>query len=141
MGFIKDAERIFLDSFSEKTMVLEEKNQNNIHCISVNVPAPCVSSAKVGCFILVRHENMLQKEIFCCCFCDLQSFQENGRVSLVLPGSLMQFDKEIKEIVRIEKARFLANQRFSRIFSNIEIGHVFANKANLKKLIVRTKIS
>ena len=79
--------------------------------------------------------------MFCCCFCDLQSFQESGRVSLVLPGSLMQFDKEIKEIVRIEKARFLANQRFSRIFSNIEIGHVFANKANLKKLIVRTKIS
>ena len=53
----------------------------------------------------------------------------------------MQFDKEIKEIVRIEKARFLANQRFSRIFSNIELGHVFANKANLKKVIVRTKIS
>ena len=79
--------------------------------------------------------------MFCCCFCDLQSFQGNGRVSLVLPGSLMQFDKEIKEIVRIEKARFLANQRFSRIFSNIELGHVFANKANLKKLIVRTKIS
>ena len=67
-------------------------------------------------------------------------FQEGGRVSLVLPGSLLQFDKEIKEIVRIEKARFLADQRFSRIFSNIEIGHVFANKANLKKLIVRTKI-
>ena len=53
----------------------------------------------------------------------------------------MQFDKKIKEIVRIEKARFLANQRFSRIFSNIELGHVFANKANVKKLIVTTKIS
>ena len=51
VGFIKDAERIFSDSFSEKTMVLEEKNQNNIHCISVNVPTICVSSAKVGCFI------------------------------------------------------------------------------------------
>ena len=53
----------------------------------------------------------------------------------------MQFDKEIKEIVRIEKARFLANQRFSRVFSDIELGHVFANNANLKKLIVRTRIS
>ena len=51
VGFIKDAERIFSDSFSEKTMVLEEKNQNNIHCISVNEPTICVSSAKVGCFI------------------------------------------------------------------------------------------
>ena len=85
-------------------------------------------------FILVHHENMLQKEIFCCCFCDLQSFQENGRVSLVLPGSLMKFDEEIKEIIRIEKARFLANQRFSQIFANIELGHVFANNANLKKI-------
>ena len=53
----------------------------------------------------------------------------------------MKFDKEIKEIIRIEKARFLANQRFSHVFSNIELGHVFANNANLKKLIVRTRIS
>ena len=68
-------------------------------------------------------------------------FQENGRLSLVLPGSLMKFDKEIKEIIRIEKARFLANQCFSQIFSDIELGHVFANNANLKKLSVRTKIS
>ena len=51
VGFINVAERIFSDSFSEKTMVLEEKNQNNIHCISVNEPTNCVSSAKVGCFI------------------------------------------------------------------------------------------
>ena len=68
-------------------------------------------------------------------------FQENGRVNLVLPGSLMQFNKEIKEIFRREKARFLANKRFSHIFSNIDLGHVFANNANLKKLIVRTKVS
>ena len=68
-------------------------------------------------------------------------FQEDGRVNLVLPGSLMQFNKEIKEIFRREKARFLANKRFSHIFSNIEVGHVFANNANLKKLIVRTKVS
>ena len=67
-------------------------------------------------------------------------FQENGRVNLVLPGSQMQFNKEIKEIFRREKAGFLANQRFSHIFSNIDLGHVFANNANLKKLIVRTKV-
>ena len=62
-------------------------------------------------------------------------FQENGRVYLVFPGSLIKFNKEIKEIFRREKARFLANQRFSHIFSNIELGHVFSNNANLKKLI------
>ena len=68
-------------------------------------------------------------------------FQENGRVSFILPGSLILFDKEIKEIVRVEKARFLANQRFSIIFCKIELGQVFSNNANLKKLVVRTKVS
>ena len=77
---------------------------------------------------------------FCALFVICNLFQENGRVNLVLPGSLMQFNKEIKEIFRREKARFLANQRFSHIFSNIDLGHVFANNANLKKLIVRTKV-
>ena len=84
---------------------------------------------------------MLQKKYFCIVFVIYNLFQEGGRVSLVLPGSLMKFDKEIKEIIRIEKARFLANQRFSRVFSDIELGHVFAKNANLKKLIVRTRIS
>ena len=78
---------------------------------------------------------------FCALFVICNLFQEDGRVNLVLPGSLMQFNKEIKEIFRREKARFLANKRFSHIFSNIEVGHVFANNANLKKLIVRTKVS
>ena len=49
VGIVKDAERIFTDTFSEKTDVLEEKNQNDIHCISVKLPDPCVSSVKVGC--------------------------------------------------------------------------------------------
>ena len=53
----------------------------------------------------------------------------------------MPFDKEIKEIVRVEKAKFLANQFFSIIFSNIELRHVFSNNANLKTLVVRTKVS
>ena len=53
----------------------------------------------------------------------------------------MPFNMEITEIVRAEKARFLANQRFSNIFSNIELKHVFTNNANLKKLVVRTRVS
>ena len=68
------------------------------------------------------------------------SFQANGRVNLILPGSLMPLNKEITDIVRIEIARFIANQRFSKVFSNIDLKHMFANKANLKKLIVRTKV-
>ena len=78
---------------------------------------------------------------FCALFVICNLFQEDGRVNLVLPGSLMQFNKEIKEIFRREKASLLANKRFSQIFSNIEVGHVFSNNANLKKLIVRTKVS
>ena len=69
---IKDAERIFTDTFSEKTDVLEEKNQNNIHCISVNIPVNCVSPAKVGCFvqfvIKICHKKyifLLLLQVFC----------------------------------------------------------------------------
>ena len=71
---------------------------------------------------------------FCALFVICNLFQENGRVNLVLPGSLMQFNKEIKEFFRREKARFLANKRFSHIFSNIEVGHVFANNAKIEKI-------
>ena len=49
MGLVEDAERLFADTFSEKTDVLEEKNQNNIQCISVKLPVHFVSSVKVGC--------------------------------------------------------------------------------------------
>ena len=49
IGLVEDAARIFADTFSEKTDVLEEKNQNNIQCISVKLPVHCVSSVKVGC--------------------------------------------------------------------------------------------
>ena len=49
IGLVEDAERIFADTFSEKTNVLEEKNQNNIQCISVKLPVLSVSSVKVGC--------------------------------------------------------------------------------------------
>ena len=51
MGIIKDAQRIFTHTFSEKTDVFGRKNQNNIHNIRVRVPSTCVSPAKVGCFI------------------------------------------------------------------------------------------
>ena len=79
--------------------------------------------------------------MFFCAVVMCNLFQENGRVSWVLPGSRKKFDKEINEIIRAQKARFLANQPFSQIFSDIELGHVFANNANLEKLIVSTRIS
>ena len=73
VGIVKDTERIFTDTFSEKTDVLEEKNQNDIHCISVNVPASCVSSVKVGYFIQFVIKLCYKKCVFVL-FCDVQSF-------------------------------------------------------------------
>ena len=67
-------------------------------------------------------------------------FQALGKVNLVLPGTLLPFKKEISNIVRVEKANFLSKKRFANVFADIEIQPVFSNRANLKKLVVRTKV-
>ena len=67
-------------------------------------------------------------------------FQENGRLNLVVPGSLLPFQKEISNIFRLEKAKFISNPRFHKVFAKIDIQPVFTNRSNLKKLVVRTKI-
>ena len=67
-------------------------------------------------------------------------FQEDGRLNLVLPGSLLPFKKEISQIFRPEKARFTNNPRFQNVFAKTDIQPVFMNRPNLKKLIVRTKV-
>jgi len=76
----------------------------------------------------------------CFFFVMLTVFQVPGKVNLVLPGSLMPFKKEISNIVRVEKANFLSKKRFANVFADIEIQPVFSNRANLKKLVVRTKV-
>ena len=67
-------------------------------------------------------------------------FQEDGRLNLVLPGSLQPFKKEISNIFRLEKAKFINNPRFHKVFAKVDIQPVFSNRPNLKKLLVRTKI-
>ena len=67
-------------------------------------------------------------------------FQEDGRLNMVLPGSLQPFKKEICNIFRLEKAKFISNPRFHKIFAKVDIKPVFSNRPNLKKLLVRTKI-
>ena len=69
-------------------------------------------------------------------------FQALGKVkcNLVLPGMLMPFKKEIANIFRLEKNNFLCKKRFADVFANIEIQPVYQNRANLKKLVVRTKV-
>ena len=69
-------------------------------------------------------------------------FQALGKVkcNLVLPGTLMPFKKEISNIFRLEKVSFLSKKRFANVFADIEIQPVYQNRANLKKLVVRTKV-
>ena len=52
----------------------------------------------------------------------------------------MPFKKEIANIFSSEKTNFLYKKRFADVFANIEIQPVFQNRANLKKLVVRTKL-
>ena len=69
-------------------------------------------------------------------------FQALGKVkcNLVLPGTLMPFKKEISNIFRLEKANLFCKKRFANVFADLEIQPVYLNRANLKKLVVRTKI-
>ena len=79
--------------------------------------------------------------LFLCFYCDYDCFfQENGRLNMVLPGSVLPFKKKISNLFRLEKAKFTQNQRFSKVFANIDMQPVFANRANLKNLVVRTKV-
>ena len=73
-------------------------------------------------------------------FVILTVFQVPGKVNLVLPGSLMPFKKDITNIFRVEKVNFWSKKRFANVFADLEIQPVFLNRANLKKLVVRTKI-
>jgi len=52
----------------------------------------------------------------------------------------MPYKKDIARIFHSEKTNFLSKKRFSDVFANIEVQPVYQNRANLKKLIVRTKL-
>ena len=75
-----------------------------------------------------------------CCFVYAIVFQEDGRLNTVLPESLLPYKKEVCEIFRGEKAKFMFNPRFQKAFASTDIQPVFMNRPNLKKLIVRTKL-
>ena len=47
----------------------------------------------------------------------------------------MPLKKETRNNFRLEKANFIYNKCFAKIFTNIDIQPVFTNKANLKKII------
>ena len=76
----------------------------------------------------------------CCSLVISTVFQVPGKVNLVLSGSLMPFKKEIANIFRVEKANFLSKKRFANVFADLEIQPVYLNRANLKQLVIKTKI-
>ena len=81
--------------------------------------------------------------MYCLFFCDFNCFFQalrKVRCNLVLPGTLMPYKKDIARIFNSEKTNFLSKKRFNNVFANIEVQPVYQNRANLKKLIVRTKL-
>ena len=53
---------------------------------------------------------------------------------------MIAFQKGIANIFRLEKMNFLCKKYFADVFADIEIQPVYQNRANLKKLVVRTKV-
>ena len=71
-------------------------------------------------------------------------FQETdpfSSVNLILPGSLLPFKKEIVNIFRNEKQILFRKQRYAKVFRDISIEPVFANRSSIKNLVVKTKIA
>ena len=71
-------------------------------------------------------------------------FQETdpfSSVNLILPGSLLPFKKEIVNIFRNEKQILFRKQRYAKVFRDISIEPVFANRSRFKNLVVKTKIA
>ena len=67
-------------------------------------------------------------------------FQEDGRLNLVLPGSLLPYKKEIGEIFRVEKAKFLNIHRFCKAFATTDIQPGFMNRPKSEKTDCKNKL-
>ena len=71
-------------------------------------------------------------------------FQETdpfSSVNLILPGSLLPMKKEIVNVFRNEKQILFRKQRYAKVFRDIRIEPVFANRSSIKNLVVKTKIA
>ena len=141
---MQESECLFMDVFAE---VLNSQSENlprcNVHNISIDVPPINVSPAKVCLslfwFVTKKHTKKL---LFVCCSLVIPTvFQGPEKVNLALPGSLMPFKKDIAAIFIVEKASFLSKKHFANVFADLEIQPVYLNRANLEKLVVRTKIA
>ena len=66
---------------------------------------------------------------------------ESRNVFLILPSYAEKHSKEIKQIIASEKCKLCSNKYYNDIFSNVDINIAYSNSTNIKKLIVRTKLS
>ena len=83
---------------------------------------------------------------FCSSFlfsaCIFQEEDEFNQISLVLPGSLLPFKNEVVKIFfEKEKHKLFRKERNAKVFRNISIPAIFANRSNIKRLVVKTKIA
>ena len=73
--------------------------------------------------------------------CIFQEEDEFNQISLVLPGSLLPFKNEVVNIFEKEKHKLFRKERYAKVFRNISISAIFANRSNIKRLVVKTKMA
>ena len=66
--------------------------------------------------------------------------QNREKLCCVVPGSMLEYRKEIKSIFAAETATLLCQTKMRNIFKNISIMAVIKNKGSLKNLVVKTKV-
>ena len=75
-----------------------------------------------------------------CYIQDSKPESNEEQLDLIIPGCLLPYQKDIKQLFFSEKQKFLNNKRFAAVFAKTSINPVFKNRDRLKKLISKTKI-
>ena len=141
---------MFQMTFSEEEIPMEITRNNNAHTCSVLSPSSLCCKSKVSCWYYLccyKWKKKLWKQnfVFLCLFffCSF-AFQETDpfdQVNLVIPGSLLPFKKEIVYMFEKEKKILFRRSRYAKVFRDTSISAIFANRRNLKNLVVQTKVA
>ena len=87
-------------------------------------------------------ENQKMLKVFLFVFLFLFQAEDSiENLNMIVPGSLLFFKKEINNMFDKEFIQLCKKPRFDKIFRNVKIKPIFTNKSNVKKLIVKTKIT
>ena len=75
-------------------------------------------------------------------FSELQKTKPKQRLCLVLPGYMQKVKRSLDRYLKKTLAKFSSrSKRFSKLAEEVNICIVLENERNIKKLLVRTKIS